>query len=503
MSEVRVRFAPSPTGYLHVGGARTALFNWLFARHHGGKFILRIEDTDRERSKPEYEEAIIRDLQWLGLDWDEGPAIGGPYGPYRQTERAVFYREQLKKLLTTGAAYACFCTHRELEADRQVAQTAGENYRYSGRCRSLTPEEAAARKKAGQPFSVRLRVPEGQTQFTDIVRGEVIFQHTEIDDFILVRSGGEPTYNFVATVDDALMKISHVIRGEDHLSNTPKQILLYRALALEQPRFAHIPLILGPDRSPLSKRHGASSVGEFKRQGYLPQAMMNYLALLGWALDGKTEIISKAELIEHFDLDNVIKSPAAFDYEKLQWMNGHYIREASEEQIYHLCLEYLWEANAINEDFMREGGEALRRMIGAVKSSLKTISEVGEQLTYFLGEVHTYDPVAFEKYQNPETMRALEQSVLLLEDAMVFSAMALEQRFREAAAQTSRKFADYVHPLRLAVTGRASSPNIFELIEILGRGRCVVRILRLIQALRKPPVPPAENQPPGPLEVQG
>jgi len=487
MSEVRVRFAPSPTGFLHVGGARTALFNWLFARHMGGKFILRIEDTDRERSKDEYEEAIIRDLQWMGLNWDEGPSVGGPYGPYRQTERAPLYREQLKLLLSTGAVYPCFCTHKELEAERQASQFINQGHRYSGKCRGLSKEEVDRRKKEKMPFAIRLRVPEGHTQFTDIIRGEVTVEHTELDDFILVRSSGEPTYNFVAAVDDALMKISHVIRGEDHLSNTPKQILLYQALGLPLPQFAHIPLILGPDRAPLSKRHGASAVGEFKKQGYLPQALMNYLALLGWALDGKTELFSKDELIKHFNLEKVVKSPAAFDYDKLQWMNGHYIREASEQEIYQLCLEYLWEADAINEDFMRQGGEALMRMIATVKNSLKTISEVGEQLTYFLGEVHTYETEAMMKYGIPATIPLLEQAAIVLEESRVFNAMALEQRFREVAVQSGRKFGEYVHPMRLAITGKSASPNLFELIEILGQGRCVVRLLRLIQTIRTNP----------------
>jgi glutamyl-tRNA synthetase len=490
MSEVRVRFAPSPTGFLHVGGARTALFNWLFARHHGGKFILRIEDTDRERSKDEYEEAIIRDLQWMGLDWDEGPSIGGPYGPYRQTERASLYREQLKLLLSTGAAYPCFCTHKELEAERQGAQFVNQGYRYSGKCRGLSKEEVDRRKKEKQPYAIRLRIPQGQTHFTDIIRGEITIEHTELDDFILVRSGGEPTYNFVAAIDDALMKISHVIRGEDHLSNTPKQILIYQALGLAQPQFAHIPLILGPDRAPLSKRHGASAVGEFKKQGYLPQALMNYLALLGWALDGKTELFTKEELIKHFTLEKVVKSPAAFSYEKLQWMNGHYIRESSDEQIYQLCLEYLWEADAINEDFMRQGGDALMRMIGTVKNSLKTISDVGEQLTYFLGEVHTYETEALLKYTVADTIPILEKAAIILEESMVFNAMALEQRFREAAAQSGRKFGEFVHPMRLAITGKSNSPNIFELIEIIGQGRCVVRLLRLIQTIRATSAPP-------------
>jgi glutamyl-tRNA synthetase len=491
MSKVRVRFAPSPTGYLHVGGARTALFNWLFARHQDGKFILRIEDTDRERSKTEYEESIIRDLQWLGLDWDEGPSLGGPFGPYRQTERGPLYREQLKKLVQSGHAYHCFCTYKELEGERLAAQAAAKTYRYSGKCRNVSPKEAETKRKAGVPFSVRLKIQEGVTTFSDIIRGEVTVDHSEIDDFILVRSGGEPTYNFVATVDDALMQITHVIRGDDHLSNTPKQILIYKALNLIPPRFAHIPLILGPDRTPLSKRHGANSVGEFKRQGYLPEAMMNYLALLGWSFDGKTEIFSKQELIRRFSLERVVKSPACFDFEKLQWLNGHYIREADEERIFQLCLEYLWDADAIDANFMREGGHALRRMVGTVKNSLKTISNVGEQLTYFLGEVHSYDPQGLAKYMTPGSVPLLEQVVWLLEETFDFNAMSLEEKLRKKASETGRKFADYVHPMRLAITGKIASPNLFELIEILGKGRCIVRLMRFIQIIKHSEVPTA------------
>ncbi len=484
MSKIRVRFAPSPTGYLHVGGARTALFNWLFARHHGGKFILRIEDTDRERSKPEYEEAIIRDLQWLGLDWDEGPSLGGSFGPYRQTERAALYREQLKKLIQSGTAYLCFCTHKELEAERLAVQQTGKSYRYSGKCRNLSAAEAETKRQSGAAFSVRLRVPEGVTTFQDLIRGTVTVDHAEIDDFILVRSGGEPTYNFVVTVDDALMQISHVIRGDDHISNTPKQILIYKALGLALPQFAHIPLILGPDRTPLSKRHGANSVGEFKRQGYLPEAMLNYLALLGWSLDGKTEIFSKDELVRRFSLERIVKSPACFDFEKLQWLNGHYIREADEERIFQLCLEYLWDADAIDANFMTEAGPALKRMVGTVKSSLKTISGVGEQLTYFLGEVHSYDPQGLAKYMVPGTVTVLEQAVWTLEESLDFTAMSLEEKFRKKAAESGHKFADFVHPMRLAITGKTASPNLFELIEILGKGRCIVRLMRFIQMIK-------------------
>ncbi len=460
------------------------MFNWLFARHHGGKFVLRIEDTDRERSKAEYEENIIRDLQWLGLDWDEGPSIGGPFGPYSQTDRAPQYREQLKKLLQAGAAYPCFCTSKELEAERSEVQALGKSYRYSGRCRDLSPAALENHQKSHHPYSVRLKIPEGHISFFDLVRGEVSIENAELDDFILVRSDGEPTYNFVATVDDALMKISHVIRGEDHLSNTPKQILLYRALSLEPPSFAHIPLILGQDRSPLSKRHGASSIGEFKRQGYLPEAMLNYLALLGWSLDGKSEIFSKDDLIRKFSLERVVKSAACFDYDKLQWLNGQYIRAADDERIYQLCLETLWDTDAINEDFMRFGGGALKRMIGTVKNSLKTISEVGDQITYFLGEVHIYDSEGLTKWRKADTLQVLQQAIFILEETMDFNAMTLEEKLRNAAAQTGRKFGDFVHPMRLAITGRTASPNLFELIQILGKGRCIVRLLRFVSILK-------------------
>lgn len=481
---VRVRFAPSPTGHLHVGGARTALFNWLFARHHNGKFILRIEDTDRERSKKEYEEAIIRDLQWLGIDWDEGPGINGPYGPYRQTERAPQYKEHLKRLMGSGHAYPCFCEHKQLDAEREACQATGKPYRYSGKCRDLAPEAAAALKKQGTPYSVRLRVTPGKTTFHDLVRGDVEVDHAELDDFILVRSGGEPTYNFVAVVDDALMEITHVIRGDDHIANTPKQVLLYRALGFVPPRFAHIPLIVGADRKPLSKRHGANSVAEFKRQGYLPEALFNYLSLLGWAFDDKSELFTRQELIHYFELEDVQKGSAAFDYAKLQWMNGHYIRESHIERIYQLCLEYLWDNDAISETFMRDGGAALKRMIQSVQGNLKTIADVGDQITYFLGEVHTYDPAGLAKHLKPGTVPILEDAVRILDETVVFNEMTLEQKFREESAAKGRKFAEYVHPMRLAITGRLMSPNLFELIEILGRGRCMVRLRRFIQMIK-------------------
>jgi len=496
MSQVRVRFAPSPTGNLHVGGARTALFNWLFARRHGGKFILRIEDTDRERSKTEYEEAILKDMQWLGLNWDEGPSIGGPHGPYRQTERAPLYRDHLKRLIASGAAYPCFCNQKDLEAEREKAIASGGGYRYSGRCRHLSAQEVEERKKAKQPFAMRLKVPENSaTVFNDLIRGEVRGDHAELDDFILVRSGGEPTYNFVVAIDDAAMRMTHVIRGEDHITNTPKQILLYQALGYESPQFAHLPLIMGADHQPLSKRHGASSVAEFKRLGYLPEALVNYLALLGWSLDGKTDIIQRADLIKNFGLERVNKAPATFDYTKLQWMNGQYIRKTDDEIIFQSCLEYLWDMGGIDDDFMATSGTALKRMLGLVKPNLKTINEVGDQILYFLGDVHVYDPEGLKAHQRAENLPILGDALHLLEGDRIFSAMEMEDKFRATATAAGKKFGEYVHPLRLAITGRTSSPSLFEVIEILGRERCVERVKRFMRLIQENPAGPAAGQP--------
>jgi nondiscriminating glutamyl-tRNA synthetase len=439
-NQIRVRFAPSPTGFLHVGGARTALFNWLFARHAGGKFILRIEDTDRERSKPEYEEAILRDMRWLGLDWDEGPAIGGEKGPYFQTQRGDLYRKQLEDLLEARNAYHCFCSPEELAADREAQLAAGKIYRYSGKCARLTADEAKEKTRNGALSAVRLRVKEGVTTFTDIVRGQVTVNHDEIDDLVLVRRDGEPTYNFVAVVDDALMEISHVIRGDDHLPNTPKQILVYNALGFKIPQFAHIPLILGPDRAPLSKRHGASSVNEFKRQGYLPETMINYLALLGWSFDGKTEIFSKEEVIRRFSLERVVKSAAAFDYEKLQWLNGHYLRMLDDEKMFKLCVEYLLENGIVSQEYIQSQEIYLRRVVGLVRGNLKFISQIEEQLTYFLNDVYTYDLEALKKFRAVENSPIFEQAIQVLKETDSLTPTLLEEKFRKEAADMGLKF---------------------------------------------------------------
>src|SRR3954451_16733220 len=333
IDKVRVRFAPSPTGQLHIGNIRTALFNWLFARQKGGVFILRIEDTDVERSEARYETELIDDLKWLGIDWVEGPDIGGPYPPYRQSDKMDVYRNYAERLIKERKAYYCFCTAEELERDRQQAMAEQRQPNYSGKCRNIDPAEAERRLAAGEPAAIRLRIPERPIRFHDIVRGDLEFSNEVVSDPIIVRSSGMPTYNYVVVIDDADMKITHVIRGDDHISNTPKQVAVYEALGLAVPEFAHLSTILGPDRERLSKRHGATSVASFREMGVLPEALMNYLALLGWAPSGgDREIFSPQELVKEFRLDRVTPSPAVFDFEKLYWLNRHYIKQRADKR---------------------------------------------------------------------------------------------------------------------------------------------------------------------------
>src|SRR5215468_10453902 len=338
---MRVRFAPSPTGHLHVGNVRTALFNWLLARGSGGTFILRIEDTDVERSTLVSEASIMQDLNWLGLDWDEGPDVGGPRGPYRQSERLHLYGSYAKELMASGHAYYCFCSREQLEAERREALAAGQPARYSGRCRNLSAEESAKRIAGGERPAIRFRVPENrEVAFTDAVRGEVRFHTDVIGDPVIVRAEGIPAYNFAVVVDDALMEVTHVIRGEDHISNTPRQILLYEALAFTPPAFAHLSMVMGPDHAPLSKRHGATSVGEFRSKGYLPEALVNYLALIGWSPGGNDELLPIDELARRFSLEDVGHSAGVFDEEKLAWANRHYLKTADPARIAELSIPH-------------------------------------------------------------------------------------------------------------------------------------------------------------------
>jgi glutamyl-tRNA synthetase len=351
---VRVRFAPSPTGYLHVGGARTALFNWLFARHSGGTFVLRIEDTDVERSSDDMVTGILDSMRWLGLDWDEGPGVGGPYGPYFQSERLARYRDLAERLVKSGAAYYCYCDPADLKARREAARARGESWDYDGTCRRLPAEEIVRREAAGRSRAVRFAVPEGRTTVADLVQGDIDFDHANIEDFVVFRSDGNPTYHLSVVADDVEMQISHVIRGADHISNTPKQILLYRALGAECPRFAHVPLILGPDRRRLSKRHGATAVGEYERNGYLPEAFTNFLALLGWSPGDDRERFTLDELVHAFSLEGINLANAVFNQDKLDWFNAEYLARLSLDELIRRVAPH-FEAAGLWDDSLAAG----------------------------------------------------------------------------------------------------------------------------------------------------
>ena len=347
--EIRVRFAPSPTGKLHIGGARTALFNWAYARGRGGRFLLRIEDTDRERSTAEYERAILEGLRWLGMEWDEGPDVGGPHAPYRQTEREPLHRAVAERLLAGGWAYRCFCSAERLEQLREAQAARREKPAYDGLCRGLDAGESARRVAAGEPAVLRFRVPDGETRFTGLIRGEVVFQNREVDDWVMVRSDGAPTYNFVVVCDDSAMEITHVIRGEEHLTNTPKQLLLYGALGVPAPTFAHLPLMLGTDGKKLSKRTGDTALQDYRDKGFPPEAVMNFLCLQGWALDEKTEVFSLDELVRNFDVVDVSKGGSIFDVDKFHWLAGEYIRRDSLERVAERCTPFVVAAGLATE----------------------------------------------------------------------------------------------------------------------------------------------------------
>ncbi len=468
---VRVRFAPSPTGYLHIGGARTALFNYLFAKKNNGKFILRIEDTDLERSTKESVDIILESLKWLKIFWDEGPDVGGEYGPYFQSQRLHIYKEYAEKLLKEGKAYKCYCTKEELEEQRKNAEKMKIPFKYSGKCREA--------KEQDKPFTIRIKIEgSGETKVNDLIRGEVIFKNDVLDDFILVRQDGMPTYNFVATVDDILMKITHVIRGEDHLSNTPKQIHIYRALNIEPPQFAHIPLILGPDRSRLSKRHGATSVTEYKEKGFLPEAFINYLALLGWAPEGEENIFSMGELIQKFSLERVHKAGAMFDNNKLLWLNGVYIREKITEKDYmDLCLPYLLKSGLMTEDDIKNRFEYIKKVISLEREKIKVLSEISYNVEYFFKDEIKMDNDAEKIWQGNST---IVKDILNLIKKVIQEQGVDKTKVEEALKNEIKNFnvkpKIFMHIIRIALTGRIIGPGLFDIIEVLGKEKVIARI---------------------------
>ncbi|NLL46968.1 MAG: glutamate--tRNA ligase [Firmicutes bacterium] len=488
MSTVRVRFAPSPTGDLHVGGARTALFNWLYARHHGGSFVLRIEDTDAARSTEAATQVIIDSLNYLGLDWDEGPGKGGDYGPYYQSQRLDLYREYANKLMEKGRAYECYCSPEELDERRQEQIKLGQGTRYDGRCLHLTDEDKEKYRAEGRIPVLRFKaLDEGETLVEDLVRGNVKFDNvTQVDDFVIFKSDGMPTYNFAVVVDDALMKITHVIRGEDHLSNTPKQIQIYQALGFAVPKFAHIPMILGPDKSLLSKRHGATSVTQFYDEGYLAEAMVNYLSLLGWGYDDSQTIFSTSELIEKFSLERVSKNPAVFDLQKLEWMNGVYIREQSLEELYAVALPFWQKAGFLPEEPNTEERDYALRILKELQSRLKLMAEVVELAEYFFKDDYEYKSEIVEKIMTkPHTEAVLDFVYDAVQAASKLDEETLKPQFKVGLETFGIKMGDLIQPIRVALTGTNVSPGIYDVLELLGKERVLERITRTKTMLKE------------------
>lgn len=465
---IRVRFAPSPTGHLHIGGARTALFNWLYARHHGGTFILRIEDTDRTRSTDEYIEAILEGMKWLNLDWQEGP--------FRQTDRFDVYRNYVDKLVQEGKAYHCYCSSEELEQRRHLAIAQGKPQKYDGRCRDLKEPVP------GRIPVVRFKTPQlGETIVDDLIRGSVVFENSQLDDLIILRSDNTPTYNFTVVVDDVDMRITHVIRGDDHLNNTPKQIHIYKALGYKIPKFAHLPMILGADKSRLSKRHGATSVMAYYEMGYLPDALVNYLVRLGWS-HGDQEVFSRGELINYFSFENVGNAAAVFNPEKLLWLNQQYIMAAAPEKLAELVKPFLVKESIISE------AEALDMtwLASAVKTlqeRAKTLVELAKSLRYYIVEEVTFDEKAKEKFLSEKSLPLLKD----LKDALAlqadFSHAGLESVFKGIVEKQGVKLGALAQPVRVAMTGGTESPGIYEVLEVLGKEKTLKRLDKAVSII--------------------
>ncbi len=461
MSDVRVRFAPSPTGFLHIGGVRTALFNWLFARQRQGVFILRIEDTDQSRSTDESIQAILAGMKWVGLDWDEGP--------FRQTERMDLYRSYAMKLFETGHAYWCVCKAEELEARRKEAEAKGLSPRYDGRCRNLRiaspPGDAALRFKAPQT---------GQTMIDDLIKGTVVFDNTVLDDLIILRSNGYPTYNFSVVIDDALMGITHVVRGDDHLTNMPRQIPIFEALGFAVPRFGHLPMILGADKTRLSKRHGATSIMAYKDMGYLPNAMVNYLVRLGWS-HGDQELFSRQELIEKFSWDHVQKSAAVFNPDKLLWTNAEYIKASPPRQVAQALVPLLEQAG-LRKEVEAVSDEWLAQLVVLVKERAKTLVDMVEWVRPYFGQIVTVDEEAARKFLTPTIIPALNKLIVRFEALPAYSKSEWENSFKQLVEEEGMKMGQLAQPVRVALTGRTASPGLFEVMEVLGRDRTLFRL---------------------------
>jgi glutamyl-tRNA synthetase len=479
----RVRFAPSPTGYLHVGGARTALFNWLYARRHNGVFVLRIEDTDVERSSQDMVTGILDGLRWLGLTWDEGPDVGGLHAPYFQSERLDSYRTAADRLLSEGHAYYCYCTPERLRDERERAEARGEAWQYDRTCLGLSADRMRELDAAGTQRALRFNVPSSGAAFDDAVHGRIAFEGASIEDFVILRSDRYPTYHLSVVVDDIDMGITDVIRGDDHISNTPKHVLLFQALGAAVPRFAHVPLILGADKKRLSKRHGATSVMEYQRQGYLAPAMVNFLALLGWSPGDDRELMGTQELVDCFTLEGISGGNAVFNTEKLDWMNGQYIARMPIEELAAAARPFFDDEGLGSHPLVNEP-RAFARLLELLRPRAKRLTEFAEQARPLLNELVEYEPEAIEKHlSSPDLATHLTALVAALDAATAFDEAEVEAAVRGTAAARGLKAGALIHATRVAVTGRTQSPGLFEVLAWLGRDRTRARLLRLLEFL--------------------
>jgi glutamyl-tRNA synthetase len=505
---IRVRFAPSPTGHLHVGGARTALYNYLFARRNNGVFVLRIEDTDAARSTRESYEGIMRGLRWLGLEWDEGPDVSGDCGPYLQSARGVLYHSEIDRLIREGKVYRCFCTPEEIETMRVEQEQKKLPPKYAGTCRALTPEESEEKLAQGLPYAIRFKMPlEGDVCFTDIIRGDFSFANAELDDFVLIKSDGRPTYNYAVVVDDAHMRISHVIRGDDHISNTPRQVHLYGALGFKLPKFAHLPMILGSDKTRLSKRHGATSIDAYREKHYLSEAMVNYLALLGWSYDGKRELFTVKALIEAFSLKKVSSNPAVFDPAKMEWINAEHFKMLPQNRKIELVYEVLEKEGLFPSSFevdlsrpvdlkLVPGKEPLRAetigggertyakeiprlalIIDALGNRLKLLKDVPDLMGYFYRDDYVRDSDAVRNHlMKRESFARLSALADEYEKLQYFDRASVEETLRALADRLGHESGELIHPCRVALTGKTVSPDIFWVVVLLGKAKTVERL---------------------------
>ncbi len=483
--DIRVRFAPSPTGYLHIGGARTALFNWLYARHYGGSFILRIEDTDRVRSTPEAVNAILEGLKWLGLDWDEGPEKGGDYGPYFQTQRLSLYKKYADKLLASKEAYYCYCSAEELALRRKRQLSEGKSSIYDRKCLNLSETEKKRLLQEGRKPAIRLKMPERKIIVHDLIKGKMEFDSKLLSDFVIIKSDGVPTYNFAVVVDDILMKISLVMRGDDHISNTPKQIIIYQALGASLPEFAHIPMIMGPDNTRLSKRHGATSVIEYQRMGFLPEAVVNYIAHLGWSSGTNQEIFTIEELIKNFSIEKISNHSAIFDLEKLNWFNNEYLKKLTDEKYVEQLLPFLEGAGFLEGSLSSDKKKWLRKVVSLMKSRVRNFRQFLEYGDYFFTEDFMWEEKAERILQEKGVKDILKYLVEQLQEIDQWNEHNIESKVRVMADQLHLKGKQIIHPTRVALSGKTVGPGLFSLMEVLGKEKNLSRLKRAIDRLDK------------------